>query len=311
MVSKKMITVCLFVIATFLVSCSGPKKQQAVAPEDNIDYSKLVTKGPKKRLALGEFINKAQYSKGRIGNEASDVLSTHLTKSGAFIMIEREQMSKIMGEQALGQTGAVKGETAAKVGELLGAQAMIVGSVTDVGYNTSTQDGGVFKKKVQSARIVVNIRAIDTTTGAIIFAESGEGIAETENSQVMGFGSSSGYDETLLGRALNASIVKLVSNLIKNLDKMQWAGRVVKMSDSGKVIVNAGQATGLQVGDVLSVNALGEMLTDPETGMQIGREPGKLKGKIKVTAFMGKDASLCDVVDGAGFDRDDQVKLAD
>ncbi len=292
------------------VACGGPKKQTALAPADTIDYSKLVTHGPKKRIAIAEFVNKTQYAKGRIGTQASDQLATHLVKSKAFIVIEREQLAKIMGEQALGQTGAVKGETAAKVGELLGAQALITGSITEFGFNQETTDAGIFKKKVQRVRAVVNIRAIDTTTGAIIFAENGEGIAETEDSQFAGFGSKSGYDETLNDRALNQAIVKLTSNIVKNLDKLQWMGRVVKVTDSGSIIINAGSETGLQDGDTFVVSQLGEMLTDPDTGVALGREPGAVRGKIKVSQMQEK-MTVCTVVEGAGFEAGDQVKLAD
>ena len=298
----------LFVLAAF--SCGGPKKQAAIAPADTVDYSKLVTHGPKKRIAIAEFINKTQYAKGRIGTQASDQLATHLVKSNAFIVIEREQLAKVMGEQALGQTGAVKGETAAKVGELLGAQSLITGSITEFGFTQGTTDGGLFKKKVQKVRAVVNIRAIDTSTGAILFAENGEGVAETEDTQVFGFGSKSGYDETLNDKALNQAIVKLVSNIVKNLDKVQWSGRVVKVTDSGKLIINAGQETGLQMGDTFTVSKLGEMLTDPETGMSLGREPGETRGKVKITSLEEK-MSICDVVEGQGFEAGDQIKMID
>ncbi|HOW51589.1 MAG TPA: CsgG/HfaB family protein [bacterium] len=298
----------LFVLAAF--SCGGPKKQAAIAPADTVDYSKLVTHGPKKRIAIAEFINKTQYAKGRIGTQASDQLATHLVKSNAFIVIEREQLAKVMGEQALGQTGAVKGETAAKVGELLGAQSLITGSITEFGFTQGTTDGGLFKKKVQKVRAVVNIRAIDTSTGAILFAENGEGVAETEDTQVFGFGSKSGYDETLNDKALNQAIVKLVSNIVKNLDKVQWSGRVVKVTDSGKLIINAGQETGLQMGDTFTVSKLGEMLTDPETGMSLGREPGETRGKVKITSLEEK-MSICDVVEGQGFEAGDQIKMVD
>jgi len=303
---------CIVLLSVVFVvgSCGGPKKQAAIAPADTVDYSKLVTHGPKKRIAIAEFVNKTQYAKGRIGTQASDQLATHLVKSNAFIVIEREQLAKVLGEQALGQTGAVKGETAAKIGELLGAQALITGSITEFGFTQDTTDGGVFKKKSQRVRAVVNVRAIDTSTGQILFAENGEGIAETEDTQVFGFGSKSGYDETLNDRALNQAIVKLVSNIIKNLDKVQWTGRVVKVTDSGKVIINAGQDTGLQTGDLLVVSKLGEMLTDPDTGVALGREPGEVRGKIKVSMLQEK-MSVCDVIEGRGFEAGDQVKMAD
>ncbi len=308
---KSLLKLSLIVTAVlFAISCAGPKNQKAVEKEPEIDYSKLVTTGPKKRVAISEFVNKTSYGQGRIGTSASDKLATHLVKSKAFIVIEREQLGKVMNEQALGQSGAVNPQTAAKAGQLLGANALIVGSITEFGFKKSGQDAGVFKSKKQTVRAVVDIRAIDTTTGAIIFAETGTGEASTESSQFLGFGSSQGYDETLNGKALNAAIVKVIGNLVKSLDKMEWSGKIAKVADSG-IFINAGRQTGLQIGDVLTVRTLGEMITDPDTGVAMGRAPGKLKGKIEITGWFGENGSVCEIKDGSGFQEGDQVTLAE
>jgi len=308
---KRMLHAATLVLFMTLIACGGPKHTAQVAPEDTIDYSKLITGGPKKRVAISKFVNKTAYGKGRLGTSASDKLSTHLVKSNAFIVIEREELGKVMGEQALGMSGAVSSTTAAKAGNLLGAQALIVGSISEFGYTKTGQDAGIFKSKKQTVRAVVDIRAIDTTTGMIVFAEQGIGEVDKETSQFLGFGSKSGYDETLNGKALNAAIVKVMSNLVTNLDKMEWSGKIAKVSDNGNVIINAGTKTGLTIGDVLNVSSLGEMIIDPDTGVAMGREPGNPKGKLEVASFFGADGALCKVKEGMGFERGDQVKLAD
>jgi len=295
-----------------IVSCGGmAKKQQALAPIDTIDYSGLVTSGPKKRVAISEFVNKTAYGRGRLGTSASDKLATHLVKSKGFIVVEREQMAKLMGEQALGMSGAVNPDTAAKAGNVLGAQVIIVGSISDFGYKKEGNTGLFVKEKRQVVTAKVDIRAIDTTTGRILFAESGRGVAENRTEQVLGMGGRVGYDETLNGKALERAIVQLTTNIIKNLQKIEWTGKIAKVSDNGNIYVNAGRLTGLRIGDLLTAATLGEMIIDPDTGLAMGREEGNPKGKIKVTQFFGSDGAICQVEEGSGFEKGDQVKLSE
>lgn len=48
---KSLLKLSLIVTAVlFAISCAGPKNQKAVEKEPEIDYSKLVTTGPKKEL---------------------------------------------------------------------------------------------------------------------------------------------------------------------------------------------------------------------------------------------------------------------
>jgi curli biogenesis system outer membrane secretion channel CsgG len=51
-------------------------------------------------------------------------------KTGEFSVIERRQIETILAEQNMGASGLVDPATAARVGKLLGAPAVIVGSIT-------------------------------------------------------------------------------------------------------------------------------------------------------------------------------------
>lgn len=66
----------------------------------------------------------------RLGLAAADELITQLVRTGEFTVIERQRIDEILGEQRLGTSGVVDPATAARIGRLLGAQAVIVGSIT-------------------------------------------------------------------------------------------------------------------------------------------------------------------------------------
>jgi hypothetical protein len=53
------------------------------------------------------------------------LLSTALSRGERFDMVEREQLTKVLGEQALGMSGLVNPEEAARIGQLLGAKMLV------------------------------------------------------------------------------------------------------------------------------------------------------------------------------------------
>jgi hypothetical protein len=76
-----------------------------------------------------------------------------------------------------------------------------------------------------------------------------------------------------------------------------------------RIYLNAGQMTGLQVGDTLKVLDDGEEIFDPVSNQLIGQSPGRVKGTVKVIAYFGKDGSLCVLESGGGFREGDRVEL--
>jgi hypothetical protein len=65
------------------------------------------------------------------------MLITAMKRSGRFLLVERERLDRVLEEQALGQTGALDPNTRAKVGQVLGAQYIILGTVTEFGFKES------------------------------------------------------------------------------------------------------------------------------------------------------------------------------
>src|SRR5688500_3085757 len=55
------------------------------------------------KVAVVDFEEKAEYGRGKVGAAAADILVTELLDSKQFKVYERQQLSKIMDEQKLGQ----------------------------------------------------------------------------------------------------------------------------------------------------------------------------------------------------------------
>ena len=301
----------LLLAAIVAAGCAPKAKVPEQAQEAEPSYV-ITTTGPKKRVGVVKFENKATYAKRyRVGQAIVDIVTTELAKTDAFILVERNQLEEVLKEQALGQSGAIDPATAAQAGRILGLQAMIIGTISEFGVHTEHTDAFIAKSKTQTARAVVDVRLVDTTTGEILFAGSGTGEAEDSKGELLGLGAKGGYDQSLGQIALRASVREFMQNLLNSLETQEWRGKIVKVdAQRGTAIVNAGKETGLKVGDTLTVNRLGEVLVDPDSGRELGQEIGDVVGELQVISLFGQNVSKCKIVSGrSGISAGQQVTL--
>ena len=149
--------------------------------------------GPKKRVAVSQFSAKgdfvAQYGGYDIGGGLAAQLMTELVKTGRFVVVERTDLSSVLREQKLGATKLTNSETAAKLGQLTGAQLLVRGAVTEFsprseggginlggGFGTL---GGLLGVSSETAHVGIDLRLIDTTTGEIVKATNAVGEADS------------------------------------------------------------------------------------------------------------------------------------
>ena len=252
--------------------------------------------GLKRRIGVVSFENKAPYAQARIGQTATDILITELVKSGKFIVVERDKMDKLLEEQKLGQSGAIDPNTAARVGKILGLNAIVTGSVSQFGVKSEGKDFLISQSKQQIVECTVDVRVVDTETGQVLLADSGKGVVRKASGKFLGMGNQSKYDETLEGEALRAAIVKFVDNIVSQVNKKQWSCLVAAVKGSS-VYLNAGQEAGLEIGQKLDVFSQGAEIVDPSSGIVLGREEEKI-GTLKIASYMGDSASIANVISG-------------
>jgi len=269
----------------------------------------------KKRVAISRFEDRSGSGYNHLGAGVADMLATALVKSGKFAVIERQELDKIVEEQKLGESGLVTPQTAPKVGQLLGAELFVVGAITECGTKESNIGGGVSifggGLKTKTARVVVDIRLINTSTGEVIASESEEGSESTTGVAVryedMDFNNQDSWDNTDIGKAAREAIDKTVELIAKNMEKIPWSGKILKVNDDGTVLMKPGSEGNVTPGMVFFVTRKGEEIKDPDTGLSLGAEETKV-GKIKATEDMlngkvmkatileGKDFKIGDIV---------------
>jgi len=281
---------------------------QAATPQPSVPIPRVTHKGPKLRVGIVDFVNKTSYGAGRLGTSASDILTTELFKTGAFILVERAKLNQVLGEQSLGQTGVVNPDTAAQAGKVLGLNALVTGSISQFGVSTGGTDLGIYRQKVQTAKCTVDVRVVDASTGQLLFADAGRGEFERKAQEILGLGQRAGYDETLGQEALRSAITKFMDNLVQQLQNIEWSGRIASVSGSD-IYINVGRDVGLKLGDILVVQTLGKEIYDPQTKVFLGREEGAIKGELAVTGYVGDKLTKARVRVGTGFQVNDVVKV--
>lgn len=195
--------------------------------------------GPQARIAVARFENKAgstgNWWNPSIGDGMADMLTTALFNSGRFIVLERQAIDDVMAEQDLGASGRVRDDTAAAIGEIEGAELLVVAAVTEFSENASGTRGSFGGSRIgrviggiaggsSSAHMAIDLRIIDTNTSRVLAATSVEGeakdfdiggaLAGYTGSHALG-GSLSTWENTPREKALRQVIGKAVEEVVR------------------------------------------------------------------------------------------------
>ena len=140
-----LMSLTLIVARGYCASTSGEVKDDTTltdtSKELKTDSSVSEYKGPKLRVGVVNFQNKTPSKVLGIGEAAADILGTILQKTERFIVIPQQDMESILAQQRMGATGAINPDTAAKMGEIMGLNAIVTGAVSAY---SEAEEGGEF-----------------------------------------------------------------------------------------------------------------------------------------------------------------------
>ena len=234
----------------------------------------------KRKVAIGRFSNETQYSKGLfydkendpMRKQALDILSSKLAASGKFILLEREDLDILVKEASADMNK-------------IGADYIILGSITEFGRKTEGEQKVFSSPKTQTVEAGVSIRLVEAATGLIIYSDEAKGFAETSSKQTMGLGGSAGYDATLSDKAISAALSQLVENIINKCMDKPWKSYVLSVED-GAYIISGGASQGIVAGDKFNLYKKGKTVKNPQTGMNV-ELPGVKMGEVTILTSFG------------------------
>lgn len=234
----------------------------------------------KRKVAIGRFSNETQYGKGLfydkendpMRKQALDILSSKLAASGKFILLERDDLD-VLVEEAGGEM------------QKIGADYIILGSITQFGRKAEGDNRVFSQTKTQTVEAGVSVRLVEVSSGMIIYSDEAKGFAETSSKTTLGLGGSAGYDATLSDKAISAALTQLVENIINKCMDKPWRGYILSAED-GEYIISGGPAQGIMPGARFAVYSKGKNVKNPQTGVTI-ELPGKKLGDVTVKSSYG------------------------
>lgn len=200
----------------------------------------------------------------------TQMFTDRLVKEKGLVLVERSRLADILAEQDFQSTDRVDASTAVEFGRMVGADVLVLGSVTQFGWK-SEKNASVFGVSVSAAKAKVGLsaRLVAVKTGQILGSLQSSGEKTGANLSVdtfygLSFGGSE-FNESIIGRALNEAMDDLTAKFNKALAsagdrltasaKPAVAGKVVAVR--GKYyVVNLGKKNGIAPKMKLSVYRL-------------------------------------------------------
>jgi len=256
-----------------------------------ISPSKVGLPRLKKKVLIAYFDDRTTQGEEVFGDWVAEKLMKEVNRRTLQVLFTDYQMVKEFFEK--NGTDSKNLETSKSLqflNEVFGVHAVVAGELSGpyVFTTKTTKD----QETTASAIMKIDIRLVDTFTGKTLKTLS------AHNPVIAAKEKGSFSEEKAKVKAIDVTIGNLGRSLAKELDGMEWSCRIAKI-EGEEVYLNAGRLTGLQVGDVMEVFRPGGS----------GR-PGEVKGKIRISAFFGLDASMGRLVQGKDPDVNDILKLA-
>lgn len=219
-----------------------PKARGTPSQGPTIDQAqKEDAMGPKARVAVTRFENKSAKGGGEIGTGMAEMLSNALFATNRFIVLEREAIGDVLVEQDFGASGRVKQETAPVIGEIEGADILVMGTITEFepgaagvggeGERAFDLPGHVTRRigetlgrikaggAIRKSHMALIIKMVDAKTGRRLASEQVEGSA-TDIEGLAGLsrgtlsGAFSGYSKTPMEKAIRICIDEAVKIIV-------------------------------------------------------------------------------------------------
>jgi curli biogenesis system outer membrane secretion channel CsgG len=264
--------------------------------------------GPKRSIVVDKFDTlstfNAAYGTWDVGGGLAAMLTTAIEQSGRFVVLERANLDRVIGEQQIKQASAVNPTAGPQLGQVTAAQFIVIGSVTEfgaedkggtfnVGISGSRGLGGLLGMKKTEGSVALDLRIVDTTTSQVVQTlKVKEPISQTSlsastNYKAMSLGGDA-FNNTPLGEATRHAIDKAVAEIVAVSARQPWQALVVEV-DGRKLAINAGSGSRLKAGDQFRVEHVVRKLTDPATGevLSIQRKP---LGTVRITSVEEKVA---------------------
>ena len=257
--------------------------------------------GLKRKICIVDLKDEKTSAGQKYGELAALRFRQELERSEKAILVDKALVRQALEGEGMQRGDVTEPHAMKRVHQLLGIQAFIGVSITDLDVTSSPPVGDSGEKSsMASARL--ELRLIDASTGNLLRTFIGKNPPFT--SVATGLHS----NDQSTAKAIDYTVAQVFDGVLRYLDFLEWSSTVARV-ENGKVYIHAGRLTGLQPGVTLDVYEPGEEIINPVTKFSLGWTTGERRGKVVVTSLFGVDAAIAEPVNGAGFMPNDIVKI--
>jgi len=159
---------------------------------------------------------------GGIGRVVTNMLASELAARNAFTVVERRKLRAVLEEQDLAESGLLKPGEGAKIGQLTGAQYLVMGTITAFQPDTETKvSGGMFRRaRVEQTNhgsyLALDLCVVDTSTGEVSYARTIEGHTQGHETTVDLMAPDAGFkaiDNEADAQAVRGAVLEIIDYL--------------------------------------------------------------------------------------------------
>jgi curli biogenesis system outer membrane secretion channel CsgG len=235
-----------------------------------------------------------------IGRGIADMMIEKFVNGGVYSVIERSAINKVLAEQNFSNSDRADPSSAARIGRVLGVDAIIMGSITQFGRDDKSTGigggalGGIGRKyglggvnrKEAKAVVGVTARLVSTETAEILAVATAQGESNRSGTSLLGAGgsaagagvgevdmASSNFAATLIGEAATKAVQSTVDQMQQKAGSLPQRILAVEglVADvAGDVLIlNVGAKSGITVGTSLAIKRKLREIRDPASGKVI------------------------------------------
>ena len=279
----------------------------------------------KEKLIIANFANKSAWKE--LGSGLSDDIVVLFAQTKRFDIIERDQLVAVLKEQELQMSGIVNEADAVRIGQLIGANYIIFGSITTADgshkeqtvtkkFKDKSSGQVVYKDYIVTTwegRVTISSRLVEIKTGQIIVGKSVtsrsiekqeraaddktflqsiiSALASKDNSKAM-----EAYHKQMHQKVVNSAREKAAYQLVTAFLKEFPLTGYVLGEDEGGYLIDLGTGKGMNAKVNLKIHGESKEMKHPVTG-EVMKVRTKTLGYFKVTD-LGDSASTVKLVKG-------------
>ncbi|HIJ95110.1 MAG TPA: penicillin-binding protein activator LpoB [Desulfuromonadales bacterium] len=191
-----------------------------------VSLTTIADAAEKPRMAVMRFTNNthASWWRSGTGSELSDMLTSELSSTKKFKLVERKEIESVVSELKFGESGLVEPSTKSRLGKIKGAQYLVMATVSSFEEGTSKKGGGLhfmgigLGARSAKAYIAVDLKIVDVESSEVIETRTIEATSESTSHALsgsfMGIGGNVDKEEkTPVGKAIRACVINIADYL--------------------------------------------------------------------------------------------------